>query len=189
VRRHVGHWEDCSQLVSATCGVLGVNNAGMSPLYENLTTITEDYYDKVHSVNLKGPFRLSLSAVGPLVRDRDWPDPLRLRRGPNTSPMSRCMAPSCNPTTGPPPGKCFAWDTRHIGGAVGPCESEPLSPKPWTCPWCTSATRPADGQLVATGSPGARVGLRNAASARIGATAIAAASPNTPVHPTEVSSR
>ena len=64
VRCHVGHWDDCSQLVSSTydkfgaCDVL-VNNAGMSPLYENLTAITEDYYDKVHSVNLKGPFRLS----------------------------------------------------------------------------------------------------------------------------------
>ena len=30
----------------------------MSPLYPDLTAITEEYYDKVASVNLKGPFRL-----------------------------------------------------------------------------------------------------------------------------------
>jgi len=35
-----------------------VNNAGISPLYPDLMSITEDYYDKVAGVNLKGPFRL-----------------------------------------------------------------------------------------------------------------------------------
>jgi NAD(P)-dependent dehydrogenase (short-subunit alcohol dehydrogenase family) len=41
------------------CDVL-VNNAGMSPLYDSLTDITEAYYDKVMAVNLRGPFRLSV---------------------------------------------------------------------------------------------------------------------------------
>ena len=41
------------------CDVL-VNNAGMSPLYPDLMSITEEYYDKVASVNLKGPFRLGV---------------------------------------------------------------------------------------------------------------------------------
>jgi NAD(P)-dependent dehydrogenase (short-subunit alcohol dehydrogenase family) len=36
----------------------------MSPLYEKVTDITEEYYDKVSSVNLKGPFALSLRLGG-----------------------------------------------------------------------------------------------------------------------------
>ncbi len=36
-----------------------VNNAGMSPLYDSLDAVSEDLYDKVFGVNLKGPFRLS----------------------------------------------------------------------------------------------------------------------------------
>lgn len=65
VGTHVGRWDDCDALVDAVydefgrCDVL-VNNAGMSPLYDSLTDITEEYYDKVHAVNLKGPFRLAV---------------------------------------------------------------------------------------------------------------------------------
>src|SRR2546430_16011552 len=36
-----------------------VNNAGMSPLYPSLTAVTEELFDKVMAVNLKGPFRLT----------------------------------------------------------------------------------------------------------------------------------
>jgi NAD(P)-dependent dehydrogenase (short-subunit alcohol dehydrogenase family) len=39
-----------------------VNNAGMSPLYPDLASISEEYYDKVQGVNLKGPFRLGVLA-------------------------------------------------------------------------------------------------------------------------------
>lgn len=62
---HVGHWDRCDALIDATyerfgrCDVL-VNNAGMSPLYEDLSTVTEELYDKTHAVNAKGPFRLSV---------------------------------------------------------------------------------------------------------------------------------
>ena len=35
-----------------------VNNAGMSPLYPSLPEVTEELFDKVIGVNLKGPFRL-----------------------------------------------------------------------------------------------------------------------------------
>jgi NAD(P)-dependent dehydrogenase (short-subunit alcohol dehydrogenase family) len=65
---HVGRWDDCDALSERVyedfgrCDVL-VNNAGMSPLYPDLVSITEEYYDKVASVNLKGPFRLS-AAIG-----------------------------------------------------------------------------------------------------------------------------
>jgi NAD(P)-dependent dehydrogenase (short-subunit alcohol dehydrogenase family) len=62
---HVGRWEDCDRLVETVheefgrCDVL-VNNAGMSPLYADLPSVTEAYYEKVHSVNARGPFRLSV---------------------------------------------------------------------------------------------------------------------------------
>ena len=36
-----------------------INNAGMSPLYPKLSDISEELFDKVIGVNLKGPFRLS----------------------------------------------------------------------------------------------------------------------------------
>jgi NAD(P)-dependent dehydrogenase (short-subunit alcohol dehydrogenase family) len=63
---HVAHWDQCDALTEAVyaefgrCDVL-VNNAGMSPLYDSLTDITEEYYDKVHGVNLKGPLRLAIN--------------------------------------------------------------------------------------------------------------------------------
>lgn len=65
---HVGRWPDCDALVAATLERFGrldvlVNNAGMSPLYPSLSAISEDLYDKVFDVNLKGPFRLSALAA------------------------------------------------------------------------------------------------------------------------------
>lgn len=71
---HVGYWSDCDALVERVydefgrCDVL-VNNAGMSPLYDSLTDITEAYYDKVHAVNLKGPFRLSVQFGSRMAAD------------------------------------------------------------------------------------------------------------------------
>ena len=65
VATHVGRWDECNALADTVletfgrCDVL-VNNAGMSPLYERVTDITEEYYDKVSAVNLKGPFALCL---------------------------------------------------------------------------------------------------------------------------------
>lgn len=60
---HVGEWHDLDGLVEAVYERFGkvdvlVNNAGMSPLYGRPTDITEELYDKVLDVNLKGPFRL-----------------------------------------------------------------------------------------------------------------------------------
>ena len=69
VGTHVGRWEDCQRLADTVleefgrCDIL-VNNAGMSPLYGKVTDITEEYYDKVSSVNLKGPFALSIRLGG-----------------------------------------------------------------------------------------------------------------------------
>ena len=60
---HVGRWADCDRLVETVYGAFGrcdvlVNNAGSSPLYPSVAEITEEYYDKVSALNLKGPFRL-----------------------------------------------------------------------------------------------------------------------------------
>jgi len=61
---HVGRWDDLARLVEAAYGEFGrvdvlVNNAGVSPLYSTLAEVTEELFDKVIAVNLKGPFRLS----------------------------------------------------------------------------------------------------------------------------------
>ncbi len=60
---HVGRWQDVNALIDAAYAEFGrvdilVNNAGMSPLYASLRDISEDLFDKVQAVNLKGPFRL-----------------------------------------------------------------------------------------------------------------------------------
>jgi NAD(P)-dependent dehydrogenase (short-subunit alcohol dehydrogenase family) len=61
---HVGRWEQLDGLVDATYDRFGkvdvlVNNAGMSPLYDSLSSVTERLFDAVVNLNLKGPFRLS----------------------------------------------------------------------------------------------------------------------------------
>jgi NAD(P)-dependent dehydrogenase (short-subunit alcohol dehydrogenase family) len=60
---HVGRWAELDALVETACQRFGkidvlVNNAGMSPLYGRPVEITEELWDKVLDVNLKGPFRL-----------------------------------------------------------------------------------------------------------------------------------
>ncbi|KRE26925.1 short-chain dehydrogenase [Mycobacterium sp. Soil538] len=61
---HVGRWDELDGLVDAAYDRFGrvdvlVNNAGMSPLYDTLTDVTEKLFDAVMNLNLKGPFRLS----------------------------------------------------------------------------------------------------------------------------------
>lgn len=61
---HVGHWADLDGLVDAAYQRFGrldvlVNNAGMSPLYDRVDNVSEELFDKVIGVNLKGPFRLA----------------------------------------------------------------------------------------------------------------------------------
>lgn len=65
---NVSSWDDCDHLVDAAYDRFGrvdvlVNNAGMSPLYDSVGTVSEALWDKVIATNLKGPFRLT-AAIG-----------------------------------------------------------------------------------------------------------------------------
>lgn len=71
----MGDWDDCDRLVDTVYGELGrcdvlVNNAGMSPRYEDLPSVTRELYDKVHAVNARGPFRLA-ALVGSRMAEGD----------------------------------------------------------------------------------------------------------------------
>ncbi len=72
---HVGEWgqvEDLAQVSYDTFGKVDVlvNNAGMSPLYDHVSHVSESLYDKVLDVNLKGPFRLT-AIVGTRMAEGD----------------------------------------------------------------------------------------------------------------------
>jgi len=61
---HVGKWADCNRLVEEVYSRWGradvlINNAGLSPLAPSAIDLSEDLFDKILAVNLKGPFRLS----------------------------------------------------------------------------------------------------------------------------------
>ncbi len=61
---HVGRWDQLDGLVDAAYDRFGkvdvlVNNAGMSPLYDSLPSVSEKLFDSVMNLNFKGPFRLT----------------------------------------------------------------------------------------------------------------------------------
>ena len=65
---HVGDWDDCAALVSASVEAFGrvdvlVNNAGIAPVPPSLLGVTSELFDKTIAVNLKGPLRLTALAV------------------------------------------------------------------------------------------------------------------------------
>lgn len=72
---HVGHWDQVEELAEAAYERFGhvdvlVNNAGMSPTYPRPVDVTEELYDKVLAVNLKGPFRLT-ALIGQRMAEGD----------------------------------------------------------------------------------------------------------------------
>jgi NAD(P)-dependent dehydrogenase (short-subunit alcohol dehydrogenase family) len=72
---HVGHWDDIEGLVDAAYAEFGridilVNNAGIAPTYPDPQGVTEELWDKVIAVNLKGPFRLT-ALVGARMAEGD----------------------------------------------------------------------------------------------------------------------
>jgi NAD(P)-dependent dehydrogenase (short-subunit alcohol dehydrogenase family) len=61
---HAGKWDDCNRLFEEVYARWGradvlINNAGLSPLASSSLETSEDLFDKIMAVNLKGPFRLS----------------------------------------------------------------------------------------------------------------------------------
>jgi NAD(P)-dependent dehydrogenase (short-subunit alcohol dehydrogenase family) len=97
---HVGRWEDCDALVDTVynefgrCDVL-VNNAGMSPLYDDLPSVTEELYEKVHAVNARGPFRIS-ALVGSRMAEGEGGSIINVTTAgslrPNTNDLPYAMA-------------------------------------------------------------------------------------------------
>jgi NAD(P)-dependent dehydrogenase (short-subunit alcohol dehydrogenase family) len=60
---HVGRWDQLEPFVDAVYDRFGradvlINNAGMSPLYDTLSGVSEQLFDSVVNLNFKGPFRL-----------------------------------------------------------------------------------------------------------------------------------
>ena len=75
VSAHAGKWDECDALAHRALDTFGkvdvlVNNAGMSPLYDDIRNVTEALYDKVMDVNLKGAFRLT-AVLGGTMKDGD----------------------------------------------------------------------------------------------------------------------
>lgn len=69
---HVGHWDELEQLADRSYEAFGrldvlVNNAGMSLVYGALPDVTEEMWDKVVALNMKGVFRLT-ALVGERMR-------------------------------------------------------------------------------------------------------------------------
>src|SRR6202022_335656 len=63
-RFHVGNWKDCDRLAEEVYAQWGradvlINNAGLSPLAPSSLETSEELFDKIIAVNLKGPFRLT----------------------------------------------------------------------------------------------------------------------------------
>jgi NAD(P)-dependent dehydrogenase (short-subunit alcohol dehydrogenase family) len=61
---HVGRWDELAPFVDAVYDRFGkvdvlFNNAGMSPVYDKLTDVSEKLFDSVINLNFKGPFRLA----------------------------------------------------------------------------------------------------------------------------------
>jgi NAD(P)-dependent dehydrogenase (short-subunit alcohol dehydrogenase family) len=61
---HIGRWNEIDTLVEAAYAEFGhvdvlVNNAGIAPTYPDPQSVSEELWDKVLAVNLKGPFRLT----------------------------------------------------------------------------------------------------------------------------------
>src|SRR6202012_528017 len=61
---NASNWSQRDDLIPAAYDEFGrvdvlINNAGLSPLYPSLDQVTEDLFDKVIAVNLRGPFRLA----------------------------------------------------------------------------------------------------------------------------------
>ena len=62
---HAGRWDELPGLVEAAYERFGrvdvlINNAGKQPVYPNLPEVSEQFFDSVMGINVKGPFRLAV---------------------------------------------------------------------------------------------------------------------------------
>ncbi len=99
---HVGKWDDCNRLVEEVYARWGrvdvlINNAGLSPVVPSSLETTEELFDKVIGVNLKGPFRLT-SLIGPRMVAGNGGTVINIsstssiRPAPDTAPYSAAKA-------------------------------------------------------------------------------------------------
>lgn len=71
---HVGKWADCDRLYEEVYARWGradvlINNAGLSPIAPSSLETSEDLFDKVIGVNLRGPFRLTALFATRMIKD------------------------------------------------------------------------------------------------------------------------
>jgi len=71
---HVGKWADCDRLCEEVYAKWGradvlINNAGLSPIAPSSLETSEDLFDKVIGVNLRGPFRLTALFATRMIKD------------------------------------------------------------------------------------------------------------------------
>ena len=69
---NASHWAEMDRLADEAYGAFGrldilVNNAGMSPAIPS-HAVTEDWFDKIVSLNFKGPFRLAANIADRMAR-------------------------------------------------------------------------------------------------------------------------
>jgi NAD(P)-dependent dehydrogenase (short-subunit alcohol dehydrogenase family) len=68
---HVANWDELPALVERVAARFGridvlVNNAGINPAPTPIAQMTQEYWDKLHAVNVKGPLRLA-QLVAPIM--------------------------------------------------------------------------------------------------------------------------
>jgi NAD(P)-dependent dehydrogenase (short-subunit alcohol dehydrogenase family) len=99
---HVGDWNGLLEMADAVYDHFGrvdvlVNNAGMSPIAPSSLETSEELYEKVLDVNLKGPFRLT-SIVGSRMAAGDGGSIINvsstasIRPTPSTAPYAAAKA-------------------------------------------------------------------------------------------------
>src|SRR5581483_4960779 len=90
---NVSDWAACTDLVDAVYQRFGaidvlVNNAGLSPVYPSLAEVSEELFDKVIGVNLKGPFRLA-ALVGTRMAEQNGGSIINVSTVGSVSPSPR----------------------------------------------------------------------------------------------------
>lgn len=90
IAAHVGKWDALDELVDKSYEHFGkvdvlINNAGMSPLYDSVDSISETLFDKVLGVNLKGPFRLA-ALIGTRMAQGDGGSIINISSAASTKP-------------------------------------------------------------------------------------------------------